>query len=101
MASFQLRLEKTYWSKGFFNVGVDHQRFVTMREGPLDIFLGDSPQPIVGGRVSRSANRNGTPRIYGNKALQVFFQQHWRIADTVEVEFLSSTAVRVGRRTDR
>lgn len=101
MASFELRLEKTYWSKGSFNVGVDHQRFVTMQEGPVDIFLGDSPQPIVGGRVSRSANRNGTPRIYGNKAMQVFFQRHWRIGDTVEVEFISPTAVGVGRGTGR
>ena len=97
MASLIFQLMKTYSEKGFFNVGVDYQRFVTMQDGPFDIFLGDSTEPIVGGRVNRSANQNATPRIYGNKALQVFFQAHWKVGDTVRVEFISPIAVRVGR----
>lgn len=95
MARFRLRLENTYWSKGFFNVGVDFQRFVTMTEGPLDLYLGNAAQPVIG-RVSRSANRNATPRIYGNKALIEFFLAHHKPGALVQVEILSPTAIRVG-----
>lgn len=95
MACFNLRLEDTYWSKGFFNVSVDFQRFLTSADGPLDIFLGDAAQPVRG-RVSRSANRNATPRVYGNKALIEFFQAHCRRGGLVRVEIISPTAIRVG-----
>ena len=66
MAGFKLRLEDTYWSKGFFNVPVDHERFLSHDDGPIDIFLGADSEPIVG-RMSRSANQNATPRVFGNK----------------------------------
>lgn len=95
MASFQLRLENSYWAKGFFNVGVDHQRFVTMTEGPFDLFLGDALAPVVG-RVTRSDNRNATPRIYGKKALATFFQTKYKPGDVVEVEVISPTSMRLG-----
>ncbi len=42
MPGFRLRLENSYWSKGFFNVGVDFQRFVTMTAGPFDVYLEDA-----------------------------------------------------------
>ena len=95
MPSFQLRLENTYWSKGFFNVGVDNQKWVTETEGPYQLFLGDQTVPITG-RVSRSANQNATPRIYGNKPLADFFQSGYQPGSHVEVEFLSPTSARIG-----
>src|SRR5260370_38282648 len=95
MASFELKLEDAYWSKGFFNVRVDHERFVTKTEGPFEIFLGDAPKPVIG-RVSRSANQNATPRIYGNKALAEFFQSQYKPGDRVKVDITSPTAVRIG-----
>ena len=95
MVSFNLRLEDTYWSKGFFNVPVDYERFLTTTDGPMDIFLGVSPQAIVG-RIDRTANRNATPRIFGNKALASYLQQTCKRGGFVSVEILSSTAVRLG-----
>ena len=40
MVVFKLRLEQTYWLKGFFNVPVDYERFLSDDDGPVDIFLG-------------------------------------------------------------
>lgn len=94
MPSFNLRLEDTYWLKGFFNVPVDYERFVTMDEGPIEIYIGDSTAPL-GGRVSRSANMNGTPRIYGNKPLATFFQEECTRGSMVTVEFLSPASLRI------
>jgi len=97
MPSFRLRLEDTYWSRGFFNVGVESERYVTMTEGPFDVYLEDAAVPIAG-RVSRSANRNATPRIYGNKPLADFFQTKYKPGDSVQIDFISPTAIRVGGR---
>jgi hypothetical protein len=94
MAVFRLTLAKTYWSKGFFNVPVDYERYVTKDEGPVDLFLGEATAPIVG-HVSRSANDNATPRVRGNAALRTFFQQNFKVGDSVDVEFLSLTAMRL------
>ena len=95
MVSFDLRLEETYWSKGFFNVPVDFERFLTTADGPLDVFLGDSGKALPG-RVSRRANRNATPRVFGNKRLVEFFRARCTRGGLVRVEILSLTAVRVG-----
>jgi len=95
MPTFPLRLEKTYWLRGFFNVGVDFQRFVTATDGPFDLYLGDAVMP-TSGRVSRRDNTNATPRIFGRKALAEFFQRH-KQGDVVQVEIISPTAMRLTR----
>lgn len=94
MLSFTLRLEDTYWSKGFFNVPVDFERFLTTTEGPFEIFLRDAAHPILG-RITRTANRNGTPRVFGNKPLADFFQQQCGRGALVIVEIVSPTTLRI------
>lgn len=95
MVVFKLRLEQTYWSKGFFNVPVDFERFLSLDDGAIEIFLGSASMATTG-RMSRSANRNATPRVFGNKPLQVFFQSLFKVGDYVSVEFLSPKSVRIG-----
>ena len=95
MVVFKLRLEQTYWLKGFFNVPVDYERFLSHDDGPVDIFLGNAVEPTPG-RMSRSANRNATPRVFGNKPLREFFQSHFKVGDYVSVEFVSPVALRLG-----
>jgi hypothetical protein len=95
MVVFKLRLEQTYWSKGFFNIPVDFERFLSHDDGPVDIFLGSGSVAALG-RMTRSANRNATPRVFGNKPLQEFFQSHFNVGDCVYVELLSPHSVRIG-----
>ena len=97
--NFNLRLEDTYWSKGFFNVSVDFERHLTRTEGPINIFLGDAATPLIG-RISRSANSNATPRIYGNKPLANFFQKHFERGGVVPVEVISLDEIRIGGKVD-
>jgi len=73
MVVFKLRLENTYWSKGFFNVSVDFERVLSENGGPVDIYLGHETKSIQG-TMTRRANLNATPRIFGSKALRDFFQ---------------------------
>jgi hypothetical protein len=95
MINFDLRLADTYWSKGFFNVSVDFERYLTKTEGPIEIFLGADTEPLIG-RISRSANLNATPRIYGHRALADFFQKRFKRGSFVSVEVISLNAIRIG-----
>lgn len=94
MNAFRVRLENTYWDKGFFNVPVDYERFLTNAEGPLVIFLADNAESIAG-RISRTANNNATPRIYGNKPLVEFFHANFKRGEHISVEILSDKAIRI------
>ena len=59
--TFPLKLEKTYYAQGFFNVKVDYDRYVG-REGDVELVLGAS---TITARIDRTANQNGTARVMG------------------------------------
>ena len=94
MVGFKLRLEDTYWSKGFFNVPVDFERFLSQDDGPVNIYLGTADTPTVG-RMARSANQNAATGVYGNMPLRAFFQSNFKRGASVFVEFVSLRSMRI------
>ena len=84
MPIYKLTLRKSYYDKGFFNLGVDVERFVRPDSGPVTLRLGGSEEEIEG-RVNREANQNGTPRISGGVKLRDWFQGHFKLEDVVDV----------------
>ncbi len=84
MPIYKLTLEKSYYDKGFFNLGVDVEQFVRPDSGPVTLRLGESEEEIEG-RVNREANQNGTPRISGGVKLRDWFQEHFKLEDVVDV----------------
>ena len=84
MPIYKLTLYKSYYDKGFFNLGVDVERFVRPDSGPCTLRLGES-KAEVRGRVDREANQNGTPRIFGGAELRDWFQGHFKLEDVVDV----------------
>ena len=95
MPVFKLTLQKTYYDKGFFNVSVDFEQSVRTSDGPVDLVLDDDR--TVNARVSRTANLNGTPRIYGGSALRDWFQKNFRVMDQVAVDLGSKESIRLYR----
>ena len=89
---YTLVLGNTYYNKGFFNLGVDVERHITYEEGSFEIFVGEEKRKITG-RVSREANQNGTPRIYGGAELRDWFQANFRKGDRVDVLILGTDQV--------
>ena len=89
---YKLILGNTYYSKGFFNLGVDVERHLTYDEGPFTILVGDEQRQITG-RISREANENGTPRIYGGAELRDWFQENFRKGQQVDVSITSPNQV--------
>ncbi len=81
---FQLKLWKTYYNQGFFNVPRQFDHCVG-DEGPVTLVLCGNGR--IAGYINRSANLNGTSRVMGRAALRDWFQSNYSVGDTVPVRF--------------
>ena len=89
---YELTLHKTYYDKGFFNLGIDVDNYIQPQNGSIHIFLGKSKEKISG-RLNRDANLNSTPRIYGGNQLKHWIQNNFNLKDLVLVHILAPDAV--------
>jgi len=92
--TYKLTLHKTYYEKGFFNLGVSVDRYVRGTSGPIKITLGESNRTL-NGNVNREANQNGTPRIMGGNELRDWFFKHYSLKDVVEVQIISPNEIHI------
>jgi len=89
---YELTLHKTYYDKGFFNLGIDVDSYIKASNGIINIYLGESKEKITG-KLNRNANLNSTPRIYGGKVLKDWFQKYFDLKDIVLVYILSTNEI--------
>lgn len=89
---FKVLVGKTYYSKGFFNVGVDHERFMGKDKTPIEIRCGNQQESILG-RIDRSANSNGTPRIHVGARLAQWFQKNVKLDQYVKITVLNPNEI--------
>lgn len=92
MPIFRLKLQKTYFNQGFFNVIVDYDRYVRQSNGPIRIRLGHSGIEIDG-KINRTVNNNGTARVLGGVSLRNWFQNNFEPMDTVSVDLSSQDVI--------
>lgn len=91
---YDLTLHKTYYEKGFFNLGVSVDKFVRPQSGEVKLILGTS-KLVLNGKVDREANRNGTPRIHGGIELRDWFFKNYKLKDQVKVTVISPTELQI------
>lgn len=84
---YALTLRKSYYDQGFFNFGVEVNRFVRRDSGPAVLLLGAS-KVRLDVKVNREANQNGTPRVFGGAELRNWLQRNFRGGDKVMVHIL-------------
>ena len=96
MTTFPLKLQQSYFKKGFFNVTVDYDRYVRKSEGPMRLRLGRNG-PEIQGRVSRTENTNRTARVYGGAVLRDWFQKNFEPLQTVSVDLSSQDVIVLDR----
>ncbi len=89
---FPLKLQQTYYQKGFFNVVVGYDHYVRKSEGPIRLRLGRQGNEIEGS-INRRANTNGTARIFGGPALTEWFQANFQPLETVAVDLSSEDVI--------
>ena len=91
-ASFPFTLQPTYKSRGFFNVPVASATLFGADGETIELFLGDAPQPVLGG-INRTANKNASPRIMGGRLARDWFAT--LDAKTLQVDVMSPTSIRI------
>ena len=91
---FPLTVHETYYKSGFFNVPVAFDRCVNWSEGSIKNVVGEA-QRLIEGKINRSANDNGTPRIMGGTALRDWFQRNCKEGDIVKVDLSSFSEIRI------
>ena len=93
--TYGLTLHKTYYEKGFFNLGVSVDKYVRPQSGEVKLFLGPSRRTLIG-RVDREANVNGTPRVHGGPELRNWFLKNFKMKDRVLVTILAPSEIQIG-----
>lgn len=87
-AMYELTLQPTYYNKGFFNLGVDIERYIRKDRGNIKIHLGNIGH-FIHGTMNREDNRNGTPRIYGKGDLKRWFQENFKEMDVARITIIN------------
>jgi ribonuclease VapC len=89
-----IKLHKAFYRQGFFNVGVEHERYFGPHNTAVEIYVENTKLPIAG-RISRTAQRNGTPRIMGHSGLRKYFQSRFHEGDLVDVTIETPERIRI------
>jgi len=90
--TFTVRLGKTYYERGFFNVPVVFSELFGSHGATVDLYCG-TERAVVRAILDRKANQqSGTPRIYGKIELGYWFQRRFKLDDVLKVTVLSPTA---------
>ncbi len=92
--SYNLTLHKTYYEKGFFNLGVDVDKYTRKTNGPITLCRGPTRQKLLG-TVNRDANQNGTPRIMAGVELRNWFFKHYSLGDNVKISVESPNNIHI------
>ena len=90
---FQLKLWKSYYDKGFFNVPVEFDDLAA-DDGPLTLVLPNGEE--IATAITRRANRNGTARVNPKSRLGQWFRENYPLNGTVSVRFDAPRRWRLG-----
>ena len=89
-----VKLGKAYHAQGFFNIGVDAERYLINSERSK-ITIDVAGQRKIEGKMDRTTNGNGTPRVFGSTGLRDWFNSNFEMCEFVRVYFVSDKEVRL------
>lgn len=90
--TFTVKLGKTYYERGFFNVPVAFSSAFGSHGARMDLYCGDE-RAHLHALLDRKANQlNQTPRIYGKAELATWFQRRFQLDGTLRVTVLGPTS---------
>lgn len=90
--TFTVRLGKTYYEHGFFNVPVAFSTMFGVHGTRMDLYCGQE-RAHLHAILDRKANQQSrTPRIYGKAELANWFQRRFQLGGTLQVTVLSPTS---------
>jgi len=90
---FILTLQDTYHRRGFFNVPVNCDKYFGRDEQSITIYCGREKLEVIG-KINRTANTNGTPRIMGAVPLREWFQKR-RVMSPLKISIVDPTTIHI------
>jgi len=92
-AAMKIDLGKTYYRQGFFNVPVEYDGLLGSHGEAIEIHVEGMPRML--GTINRTAQRNGTARVMGGKALRTCFKATFNPGDQLTVLIESPRKIRL------
>jgi hypothetical protein len=90
---FRLTLQETYYRTGFFNVPINVEKYFGKDAQNITIYCGKEKLAVTG-KINRTANTNGTPRIMGQVPLREWFQKRKAMCQ-LKVSILDPTTIHI------
>lgn len=87
--AFDVKLGKTYYQHGFFNVPVKYSGLFPEHGTEISVYCGDT-RTLIRAMVDRKANQaNQTPRVYGKGSLANWLSHYKRLDDVAIIRVVS------------
>ncbi|CAM7633513.1 hypothetical protein ABIE11_000693 [Lelliottia sp. 489] len=91
---YHFNMAPTYWKRGFFNVPTSSSHEFSHDGDNLSIVNSDGTVMLTA-IINRTANKSHTPRIMGGIGLREFFQESYKIGDSVSFRMLSKKTMQL------
>ena len=94
MSQFQLTLHPTYYRFGYINppVALSHLIGAPGEEMTIRMDGGKLAKQIT---IRAVSSKTHAPRLYGGRELAEWFQEHFRLMDTVQIQIVSPNEIRL------
>ncbi len=93
LPTFKIKLGETYYNQGYFNPGGAVSNHLGNDRDTLLLRLGADDARGVETRIDRKANKGGIPRLYGRKQTARWFQEHFKLGDTVNAVIINPNEI--------
>ncbi len=85
MKNIIIKLEKTYYTKGFFNIKVKYDNLFGENNSKIKIQLGEDGE-LIEGIINRTANNNKTPRIMAGIKYTKWVQDNFNEGENFQLQ---------------
>ncbi len=91
-----VKIGEAYYNQRFFNIRKRHSElFAKNHLEPIKIQLGENIEEIIIGKINRTANSNGTPRIMAGTEYKNWIQKNFKMGDLFKVEFIEKDLIKL------
>lgn len=93
MNNYQIILGKTYYNKGYFNVGIAASHSLGLNGESITLISKNQLNLLF--KINRTANKNESVRIYGGKKLIDFFQNNYKLFDVLKFQVVNLNQINI------
>jgi hypothetical protein len=93
IGEFDIELGKTYYTQGIINPGAKVSDKIGADGEPMMVRLGWEDIEGVQIAINRRANLNGSPRLFGCRAVALWFQKYFQQGDVVHARIINRNEI--------